>query len=101
MAQKVNTTVTLLGDYSDVPDGIIIPAKLVMRPPKAKDQINAQRLADDDAGVEVMVLANLCETLPSVIEELETFDYAAVQKAYTDFASGKHLRAAGKSGKPA
>ena len=100
MASKHVKEITLLGDYSDAPAGVVVPAKLVMRPPKAKDTRNAQQLADNDADVEILLLANLCEVTQDTVLELEVVDYDALQNAYTSFRLGNHLQAPKKPGKP-
>ena len=58
---------------------------LTMRRPKVRDEKAARRVAKDDAEREIRLLANLCEVVPEVIEELDLADYRALQEAFTGF----------------
>lgn len=58
---------------------------LTMRRPKVKDEKAARRAGKDPADHEVRLIANLCEVVPDVIEELDLADYKAVQDAYRGF----------------
>ena len=60
--------------------------KLTMRRSKVKDRLLvAQMKSSSDEAKEIRLFANLCEVEPKVIEELDEYDYANLQKAYMDF----------------
>lgn len=101
MAHKNAKTIVLRGDYSETPTGIDVPSSLTMRPPRGKDQLQAQRMTDSDADMEAMLWASLCEVDPAVIGELEMVDYVELQTAYSHFIKGKHLGSQKKPAKPA
>lgn len=61
--------------------------ELSMRRAKARDSRDAQRGGGGPADHEIRMFANLCEVPPTVIEELDMADYAALQKAYEGFLS--------------
>ena len=61
-------------------------SKLSMRRSKVKDRLLvAQMKSSSDEAKEIRLFANLCEVEPKVIEELDEYDYANLQKAYMDF----------------
>lgn len=61
--------------------------KLIMRSPKVRDQITAQKKCSDGIELEITLFANLCEVSNEVIEELEMADYKKLEAAYKDFLS--------------
>ena len=64
---------------------------LTMRPPRARDQRDAQRGGGASAEIELRYFGNLCEVSPDVIAELHMYDFTQVQGVYRDF-----LRPAGE-----
>lgn len=58
---------------------------LTMRPPKARDQREAQLSGGTAADMEFRFLGNLCEVSPETIGELHMMDFLAVQGAHRDF----------------
>ena len=62
---------------------------LVMRPPRARDQRDAQRDGGSAAEIEFRFLGNLCEVSPATIAELHMVDFLAVQSAYRDFTRAR------------
>ena len=76
------TTITL--EEPVTVDGAAVTT-LVMRPPRARDQRDAQRAGGSKADIEFRFLGNLCEVSPETIAELHMVDFLAVQGAYRDF----------------
>jgi hypothetical protein len=62
-------------------------ASLILRRPKVRDMLGADKLGGSDAEKEIRIFANLCEVPPSVIEELDLADYQALQGVYQGFLS--------------
>lgn len=62
---------------------------LYLRRPKVRDQLAVQRGSMSEAEQEVKLLANLCETAPAVIEELDLYDYRMMQDALGNFIAAK------------
>lgn len=79
---RTSTTITL--EEPVTVDGAEI-ASLAMRPPRARDQRDAQRAGGSAADIEFRLLGNLCEVSPEAIAELHMVDFLAVQNAYRDF----------------
>ena len=63
---------------------------LTMRPPRARDQRDAQRSGGSPADIEFRFLGNLCEVSPETIAELHMVDFLAVQGAYRDFTQPRN-----------
>lgn len=62
-------------------------ARLVLRAPRVRDMLAAEKTGGTDAEKEVAMFANLCEVSREVILELHAADYMALQKAYAGFLS--------------
>ena len=61
---------------------------LHVRMPKVRDEIladKAKKAGKSDAEIEVLLITNLCEVAPEVIEDLAVVDYKRLLKAYEDF----------------
>ena len=66
--------------------------QLVMRRPKLRDSILAEKQAGKDNDTEMMIirLANLCEVEPDLIEEMDEIeDFENLQEAYALFRPKK------------
>jgi len=61
--------------------------RLLMRRPRVRDMLAAEKRSGSDAEKEVAMFASLCEVAPSVIESLDLADYQALQEAYRGFLS--------------
>lgn len=70
--------------YPVAPAGETV-ARLVMRPPRARDSRDAQRGAGSPGEMEIRLFANLCEVAPAVIEDLHMADYQRLQELYQSF----------------
>lgn len=83
---STGTTVKL--QYPVTVNGGLV-TELFMRRPKVRDLRAAHKqlgqVDADDAAVEVLLIANLCEQTPETIEELDLADWSALQEAYRDF----------------
>ena len=79
---RTETTISL--EETITVDGAEI-ASLVMRPPRARDQRDAQREGGSGAEIEFRFLGNLCEVSPETIAALHMVDFLAVQGAYRNF----------------
>jgi len=77
------------------PDSDLLPGvtKLTLRKPRAKDVGLASRNGDSSGDIEINLFASLCEVDVSIIENLEMFDYVALQKKYGEMEAGKHAPA--------
>lgn len=60
---------------------------LEMRRCKVKDRRLAEKNGSSDADKEIGLISNLCEVPPSVIDELDAFDYDKLQKVLMGFLS--------------
>ena len=63
--------------------------QITLRRPKVKDQLAAEKTSGSDSAREVALLANLGSLTPADIEELDMFDYSAVQEELRGFFSQK------------
>ena len=61
--------------------------QLILRRPKVRDMLGADKQGGTDAEKEIRIFANLCEVSPAVIEELDLADYQALQGVYQGFLS--------------
>lgn len=60
-----------------------------MRRPKVRDQLNAQRQANNDpARTEVFLFALLCDIAPTSLEEMDIADYEKLRDTYAGFRAG-------------
>ncbi len=80
------TKVTL--EYPIKADGRII-SEISLRRPKVKDQIVAEKAADNGPEREITILANLSGLTPNDIQELDVADYARVQEVFENFLPAK------------
>lgn len=64
-------------------------SELVMRRPKVRDLVTAQKGALNEADAELWRYTNLCEQPPEVIEGLDFADYAALDEAFGRFLSSR------------
>ena len=80
----MRTPTTIALEEPVVVDGAELTC-LVMRPPRARDQRDAQRPGGSAADIELRFLGNLCEVSPETIAELHMVDFLSVQNAYRDF----------------
>lgn len=60
---------------------------LVMRPPKVRDRLIAEKQGVGAAEKEMHFIANLCNVQPDVLLEIELSDYVKLQEAVNDFLS--------------
>ena len=58
--------------------------RLTMRPPRARDLRDAQRVASGHE-LELRLFSNLCEVAPESILDLHVRDYHAIQEVYRGF----------------
>ena len=61
--------------------------QLILRRPKVRDMLGADKQGGTDAEKEIRIFANLCEVTPAIIEELDLADYQALQGVYQGFLS--------------
>ena len=61
--------------------------KLVMRGPKVRDLISAEKAGPSDSEREVYLLSDLCDVDEDVIKDLCLVDYTGLQKVYQNFLS--------------
>jgi len=78
------TTVAL--KYPVEIDGVQVSA-LHLRRPKVRDQLLAQKQGGSDAERELTLIANLADVAPQALHELDSQDYAALQRTLTGFFS--------------
>lgn len=62
-------------------------AVLRMREPLVRDQKVIQKSDGDDAEKESLLFANLCDLVPSDMDEMPVKDYLRLQAAYNSFMS--------------
>ena len=61
--------------------------QLHMRRPKVSDLRASAKVSGGDAEKEIRLFANLCEVTPSALDEMDVFDYQALQEVYQGFLS--------------
>ncbi len=61
--------------------------EMVMREPKVRDRLVAEKLSGGAAEKELGFIANLCDVTPETIAELSLADYIKIQEAVNDFLS--------------
>jgi hypothetical protein len=59
--------------------------RLVVRRPRVRDLLAAEKAAKGNAEQEIRLFSYLCEVPPAVIEELDLADYGRLQEAYKGF----------------
>jgi hypothetical protein len=64
-------------------------ASLTMRRPKTKDSKIVAKQGGDDMSKGILLLANLCDVAPAVIEELDEIDAAALGAQLEAFRGGQ------------
>lgn len=60
---------------------------LRMREPLVRDQKTISKMEGDNADKESALFANLCDLVPSDMDEMPMKDYARLQDAYSSFMS--------------
>ena len=75
---KLKTPVKIDGDRIE---------ELVIREPKVRDRLVAEKLPGGPAEKEMGFIANLCSVTPDTIMELALADYITLQEAVNDFLS--------------
>lgn len=80
----MNLNVTKIELSFPVDGGI---TELMIRRPKVRDMLVAEKLGNTDAEREIGMFANLCEVAPATIEGLDMADYIKLQKVYSGFLS--------------
>lgn len=79
-------SVTVALQYPVEIDGVKTSA-LTLRRPKVRDQLTVDKMGASTAEKEVAMIAMLAEVAPNSLHELDSADYAALQKALAGFFS--------------
>lgn len=86
-ASRVEITLDFPVEMEGVQVGVVR-----MRRPKVRDQLNAQRQANNDpARTEVFLFALLCDIAPTSLEEMDIADYEKLRDTYAGFRAGLSL----------
>ena len=86
MSEVKASSVTEKLDYAVVLDGVACDA-LVMRRPKVRDIRSASHVKGTDADQEAVLIGNLCDVPPEVIDDLDFMDYNKLSDALQNFRS--------------
>lgn len=86
MSEVKASSVTVKLDYAVVLDGVACDA-LVMRRPKVRDIRSASHVKGTDADQEAVLIGNLCDVPPEVIDDLDFMDYNKLSEALQNFRS--------------
>ncbi len=61
----------------------------IMRRPKVRDEVAYTKHGGDDADKTLQLLANLCEVTPEDLMELDSGDFAKLEKQFQDFKGAR------------
>ncbi len=61
--------------------------EMIIRPPKVRDRLVAEKTPGGTADKEVTFISNLCSVSPEVVMELYLADYVQLQEAVNHFLS--------------
>ena len=86
MSEVKASSVTVKLDYAVVLDGVACDA-LVMRRPKVRDIRSASHVKGTEADQEAVLIGNLCDVPPEVIDDLDFMDYNKLSEALQNFRS--------------
>lgn len=62
---------------------------LIMRRPKVRDEVAFTKNKGDDADKTLGLLASLCEVTPEDLMELDSSDWAKLEKQFQDFKGAR------------
>lgn len=62
---------------------------LVMRRPKVRDEVAYTKSKGDEADKTLALIANLCEVTPDDLLELDSSDFAKLEKQFQDFKGAR------------
>jgi hypothetical protein len=83
----IKTTIKIPLDFAVKVDGIEV-SELTLHRAKVIDQLNAQKIAEGPAEVELHLFASLCRVPADSIKELDLLDYKKLQDGYVSFLGG-------------
>lgn len=86
MSEVKANTVTVKLDFPVEVDGVLCES-FVMRRPKVRDIRSASHVKGTDADQEAVLIGNLCEVSPEVIDGLDFMDCNKLSEALQNFRS--------------